>query len=53
MFNYFYQFHKKELAKDLYYADIEDGTPSPPSSEILLDNDFIVLLDNDGQVLIE
>lgn len=33
MYSYFYNFHNKPLANDLFNRDNEDGTPSPPESQ--------------------
>lgn len=52
MFSYFFQFHKKPMAFELFSKDTEDGTPSPPTSEELLSNDLIILIGNDGQELL-
>jgi hypothetical protein len=53
MYKYFYNFHNKPLAFDLYSRDTEDGTPAPPDSQVLLDNDDQPLLDNNDEILID
>lgn len=53
MFDFFYRFHNKPLGFNLFSRDTEDGTPSPPSSQTLLDNDSVTLLDNDNDTLID
>jgi hypothetical protein len=47
MWNFFYSFHNKPLGFELFSKDVEDGTPSPHTSEErITDNGVIRMTDN-------
>lgn len=48
-YNYFYNFHNKPLAYDLYTAVLEKGAPPPPSSQQRITQDGQDRITEDGQ----
>jgi hypothetical protein len=53
MYQFFSNFYNKPLGWGLFNRDTEDGTPSPPDSQVLLNNAGIVLVNNNDEILIK
>jgi hypothetical protein len=52
MYGYFSRFYNKPLGWNLFSSDTEDGTPSPPESQVMITQDSINMDTEDGQLMI-
>jgi hypothetical protein len=52
MKNYFYNYHNQPFGSDIFNRIREDGTPSPPDSQFIVDQVAEQMTDQLGQNLI-